>query len=98
VVTIDEVRAFAITLPRSSEALLRGRVRRECLDRLLIVNRRQFEHILRVYTSHYNRHTHTKHSRSSRPTTPHRHAWTHRLGESLTRTVRGVINEYRAAA
>jgi hypothetical protein len=27
VVTIDEVRAFAITLPRSSEALVRGRVK-----------------------------------------------------------------------
>jgi hypothetical protein len=27
VVTVDEVRAFAITLPRSSEALVRGRVK-----------------------------------------------------------------------
>jgi hypothetical protein len=27
VVTIDEVRAFAITLPRSSEGLVRGRVK-----------------------------------------------------------------------
>jgi hypothetical protein len=27
VVTIDEVRAFAITLPRSSEAFVRGRVK-----------------------------------------------------------------------
>jgi hypothetical protein len=27
VVTIDEVRAFAITLPRSSEAIVRGRVK-----------------------------------------------------------------------
>ncbi|MGH3059666.1 MAG: MmcQ/YjbR family DNA-binding protein, partial [Gaiellaceae bacterium] len=26
-VTIDEVRAFAVTLPRSSEALVRGRVK-----------------------------------------------------------------------
>jgi putative transposase len=31
-----------------------GTVRRECLDRLLIVNRRQLEHVLRVYTRHYN--------------------------------------------
>jgi putative transposase len=31
-----------------------GSVRRECLDRLLIVGRRQLEHILRVYVRHYN--------------------------------------------
>jgi putative transposase len=33
-----------------------GSVRRECLDRLLIFSRRQLEHVLRVYTGHYNRH------------------------------------------
>jgi putative transposase len=32
-----------------------GTVRRECLDRLLILGRRQLEHILRVYVTHYNR-------------------------------------------
>jgi len=32
-----------------------GSVRRECLDRLLIVGRRQFENVLRVYARHYNR-------------------------------------------
>jgi putative transposase len=32
-----------------------GTVRRECLDRLLIVGRRQLEHVLRVYIRHYNR-------------------------------------------
>jgi putative transposase len=32
-----------------------GSVRRECLDRLLIVGRRQLEHVLRVYILHYNR-------------------------------------------
>jgi putative transposase len=31
-----------------------GSVRRECLDRLLIVGRRQLEHVLRVYVRHYN--------------------------------------------
>jgi putative transposase len=31
-----------------------GSVRRECLDRLLIFNRRQLEKILRVYVRHYN--------------------------------------------
>jgi putative transposase len=32
-----------------------GSVRRECLDRLLIVGRRQLEHVLGVYVRHYNR-------------------------------------------
>jgi len=31
-----------------------GTVRRECLDRLLILGRRQLEHVLRVYVDHYN--------------------------------------------
>jgi putative transposase len=31
-----------------------GSVRRECLDRLLIVSRRQLLHVLRVYVQHYN--------------------------------------------
>jgi putative transposase len=31
-----------------------GSLRRECLDRLLILSRRQLEHILRVYIRHYN--------------------------------------------
>ena len=30
-------------------------VRRECLDRPLIVGRRQLEHVLRVYVKQYNR-------------------------------------------
>jgi putative transposase len=33
-----------------------GSVRRECLDRLLIFSRRQLEHVLRIYTRHYNQH------------------------------------------
>jgi putative transposase len=32
-----------------------GSIRRECLDRLLILGRRQLEHVLRVYVRHYNR-------------------------------------------
>jgi len=31
-----------------------GSVRRECLDRLLILNRRQLDRVLRVYVRHYN--------------------------------------------
>jgi transposase InsO family protein len=32
-----------------------GTIRRECLDRLLILGRRQLDHVLRVYVKHYNR-------------------------------------------
>jgi transposase InsO family protein len=32
-----------------------GTVRRECLDRLLILGRRQLEHVLRIHVTHYNR-------------------------------------------
>jgi putative transposase len=31
-------------------------VRRECLDRILIVNRRHLERVLPVYIRHYNEH------------------------------------------
>jgi putative transposase len=33
-----------------------GSVRRECLDRLLILSQRQLKHVLRIYTGHYNEH------------------------------------------
>jgi hypothetical protein len=33
-----------------------GTVRRECLDQLLIVGRRQLVHVLRAYVEHYLRH------------------------------------------
>ena len=33
-----------------------GTVRRECLDWLLILNRRHLAHVLRVYVAHYNPH------------------------------------------
>src|SRR5204862_7784966 len=33
-----------------------GTVRRECLDRLLILGRRHLEHVIETYTRHYNEH------------------------------------------
>jgi len=44
-----------------------GSVRCECLDRLLIVGRRQLEHILRVYVRHYTDGGPTAPSTCSRP-------------------------------
>jgi transposase InsO family protein len=33
-----------------------GSVRRECLDRILIVSRRHLEHVLAIYVEHFNEH------------------------------------------
>jgi putative transposase len=33
-----------------------GSVRRECLDRILILGRRQLEQVVRAYISHHNEH------------------------------------------
>jgi len=50
-----------------------GTVRRECLDWLLIVNRRHLEHVLRVFIDHYNAHRPTarlnSHHRNPSPAT-----------------------------
>jgi putative transposase len=76
-----------------------GTLRRECLDRILIVNRHQLAHVLRVYTAHYNRHR------------PHRSLSLRPPDESASASARapaglvrkrellgGLINEYEAAA
>ncbi len=48
-------------------------LRAECLDRILILGRRQLEQVLRVYRCHYNEHSHT-----ARSTSYHRTAATQR--------------------
>jgi putative transposase len=45
-----------------------GSVRRECLDRLLILSRRQLDRVLRVYVRHYNEQRRTAPSTCKRPT------------------------------
>jgi putative transposase len=75
-------------------------VRAECLDWLLIVNRRHLERVLRVFADHYN--THRPHSLQLTPPAPH---------VSKLRIIRppsvdverrdrlgGLIHEYRHAA
>jgi putative transposase len=44
-----------VRAPRANAFIERwiGTVRRECLDRLLIVNRRHLEHVLPIYILHY---------------------------------------------
>jgi len=76
-----------------------GTLRRECLDRLLIFNRRHLEHVLRLYTAHYNRHRPHRslslqppdeHPAAAIPVPPPRIHKHELLG--------GLINEHRAAA
>ena len=47
-----------VRAPRANAFIERwiGTVRRECLDRILIVNRRHLERILPAYIRHYNEH------------------------------------------
>jgi transposase InsO family protein len=92
-----------VRAPRANAFIERwiGTVRRECLDRILIVNRRHLERVLPVYIRHYNEH---RPHRSLHQQPP--------LGESppeseaivaLDRVRRrdllgGPIHEYKAAA
>jgi putative transposase len=76
-----------------------GTLRRECLDHMLVLNRRHLDHVLRVYLDHYNRHR------------PHRSLSLQPPDERSAAPVRastlridrgqllgGLINEYQAAA
>ena len=82
-----------------------GSVRRECLDRLLIVGRRHLEHVVREYAQHYN--THRPHRSLDQRTPlakppinePAPHAELPQL-DLLRRRDRlgGLLREYRIAA
>jgi len=77
-----------------------GSVRRECLDRILIVSRRQLETVLREYVTYYN--THRPHRTldqqaplpKTRPGPPPDHEWRVRRRDRLG----GLLHEYELAA
>jgi len=76
-----------------------GTLRRECLDRILIINRRHLEHVLRAYVAHYNRHR--PHRSLSLQPPEERSAVPVRAGTAHIRkheVLGGLINEYKAAA
>jgi putative transposase len=50
-----------------------GTVRRECLDLILIVNRRHIQHVLRAFIDHYNGHRRTARSASHHPNLARKH-------------------------
>ena len=78
-----------------------GSVRRECLDRIVIFNRRQLEKILRVYVRHYNEQRPHRALALQAPDPPTMHPT---RGELITGAIRrrdllgGLIHEYEAAA
>jgi transposase InsO family protein len=76
-----------------------GSIRRECLDRLLIVSRRQLEHVLRIYIRHYNeRRPHR--SLDLRPPASSAHSPASPVSLQIVRRdlLGGVIHEYEPAA
>ena len=76
-----------------------GTLRRECLDRILIINRRHLEHVFRLYTTHYNQHRPHRSLSLQPPDQPPAprvrppaiHIHKHEL-------FGGLINEYKTAA
>jgi putative transposase len=77
-----------------------GSVRRECLDRILIVSRTHLERVLREYVAYYN--THRPHRSLEQqpplvetdPVSGHDHAWHVRRRDRLG----GLLHEYELAA
>lgn len=77
-----------------------GSIRPECLDRILIVSRRQLETVLREYAAYYN--THRPHRSLEqqppllkvRPVTPTEPEWRVRRRDRLG----GLLHEYELAA
>ena len=64
-------------------------LRRELLDRVLVVNRRQLEHILAIYVDHYNTHRpHRSLSQTRPPREPHRR---HRPATFPSAGVNGLV-------
>jgi putative transposase len=81
-----------------------GSARRECLDRLLIFNRRQLERVLRVYVRHYNERRPHRALDLQAPDPPRMPPAVGDPAASTMATIRrrdllgGLIHEYEAAA
>ena len=75
-----------------------GTLRRELLDRILILNRRHLEHVLAEYTTHFNQHRPHRalqHAAPLRPLHRPRHS---SASASTPRSARGLIHEYAQVA
>jgi transposase InsO family protein len=80
-----------IRAPRANAVAERwiGSLRRELLDRILIVNRRQLEHVIAIFVDHYNTHRpHRSLRQASPPGEPHLR---HRPATSFSTAVDGLV-------
>lgn len=92
-----------VRAPRANAFIERwiGTARRECLDRILIVNRRHLERVLPLYIRHYNEHRphRSRHQRPPIEEPPPGSETTVALDRVRRRDVLGgLIHEYKAAA
>jgi putative transposase len=92
-----------VRAPRANAFVERwiGTVRRECLDRILVVNRRHLERVLRVYIRHYNEHRPHRSLNQRSPIEalpPETDAVVALDGVRRRDVLGGLIHEYKAAA
>jgi len=91
-----------VRAPRANAFIERwiGTVRRECLDRILIVNRRQLERVLPDYIRHYNEHRPHRSLLQRSPTNEPLDSETDVAHDHVRRhdVLGGLIHEYKIAA
>ena len=75
-----------------------GTLRRDCLDRILILNRRHLDGVLRHYVAHFNRHRPHRSLSLQPPETPAAPARPPTPPIDRHELFGGLINEYKAAA
>jgi transposase InsO family protein len=91
-----------VRAPRANAYIERwiGSIRRECLDRLLILNRRHLEQVLPAYIRHYNAHRphRSLNQRPPDPGEPEPRSLTDLDRIRRRDVIGGLIHEYKAAA
>ena len=75
-----------------------GTLRRDCLDRILILNRRHLDGVLRAYVAHFNRHRPHRSLALQPPEAPAAPDYPPTPRIDRTEILGGLINEYKAAA
>ena len=75
-----------------------GTLRRDCLDRILILNRRHLDSVLRAYVAHFNRHRPHRSLALQPPEAPAAPDYPPTPRIDRTEILGGLINEYKAAA
>jgi putative transposase len=75
-----------------------GTLRRDCLDRILILNRRHLDGVLRAYVAHFNRHRPHRSLAFQPPDAPAASDYPPTPCIDRTEILGGLINEYKAPA